>query len=272
MGNSVGVIAMFKNESHILEEWIKHYINEGVCQFILINNGSTDNFRHILKPYMNTLKSKIYLYDDNAKQQQGKLYNKYYYITCNQKSFKKCAWYIVCDLDEFIYSKNPKYKTIPEYLKKIPKKIGQIRIPWKMFGSNNYLKQPKSVIKEFTKRGNNGKKNYILGKCIFKSDALISIGIHNHKIKDNYLSVNSNLKNESQWKDTPGNCFISEDYLFWSQLVCNHYQYQSFEFWKNIKCTRGDAVHSINNRKIDRWNNIKHLNIINDEELKNKKY
>ena len=33
---SVG--AMFKNESHILKEWLDHYLREGVDMFLLINN------------------------------------------------------------------------------------------------------------------------------------------------------------------------------------------------------------------------------------------
>ena len=32
------IVAIFKNESHILEEWIQHYIKEGVQHFYLINN------------------------------------------------------------------------------------------------------------------------------------------------------------------------------------------------------------------------------------------
>ena len=31
----LSVLSVFKNESHILEEWLNHYINEGVEHFYL---------------------------------------------------------------------------------------------------------------------------------------------------------------------------------------------------------------------------------------------
>ena len=41
--NVLCVVSMFKNESHILKEWLDHYINEGVEYFFMIDNGSNDN-------------------------------------------------------------------------------------------------------------------------------------------------------------------------------------------------------------------------------------
>ena len=34
----LSVVSIFKNESMILEEWIKHYIKENVQLFYLVNN------------------------------------------------------------------------------------------------------------------------------------------------------------------------------------------------------------------------------------------
>ena len=39
----LSIVAIFKNESWILKEWIEHYLNQGVDHFFLIDNGSTDN-------------------------------------------------------------------------------------------------------------------------------------------------------------------------------------------------------------------------------------
>lgn len=101
MGNTLGVIAMFKNEAHILDEWIKHYLNEGVCQFILINNGSTDNFMKVIQPHIKF----INLYHENGRPNSNKenfqinCYNKYYNQTLKNPNFIPCEWYIICDLD-----------------------------------------------------------------------------------------------------------------------------------------------------------------------------
>jgi hypothetical protein len=42
------IVAIFLNESEIMEEWINHYIKEGCKKFFLIDNGSTDNYKDIL--------------------------------------------------------------------------------------------------------------------------------------------------------------------------------------------------------------------------------
>lgn len=272
MRNSLGVIAIFKNEAHILNEWINHYIKEGVCQFILINNHSTDNFMEILKPHMN----KIILYHDDNRPDgienfQIKIYNKYLNETCKSSSFKKCNWYIICDLDEFIYSRNPLYKTIPEFLNTIDINIGQIKIPWKMFGSNGYIKQPKSVIKSFTKRESyQNRTKEICCKSIVKSEAIQKLHAHSHILKSNYISVNC-VNQIDNVKDFIYNS--NETSLFWNQLGCNHYQLQSKEWYLNIKCIRGDVVNINNNRSLDKFNNLDSiLNNIEDNELKNKIY
>ena len=46
---------MFKNESYIIEQWIQHYLLEGVNHFYLIDNGSTDDYECKIKKYMNKI-------------------------------------------------------------------------------------------------------------------------------------------------------------------------------------------------------------------------
>ena len=47
----LSVLAVFRNESHIMKEWICHYIMEGVDHFYLLNNFSTDNYTTVLKEF-----------------------------------------------------------------------------------------------------------------------------------------------------------------------------------------------------------------------------
>ena len=47
----LSVIAIFKNESHCIEEWVNHYLNEGVDHFYMIDNGSTDDYRDKIEKY-----------------------------------------------------------------------------------------------------------------------------------------------------------------------------------------------------------------------------
>jgi hypothetical protein len=129
-----------------MKEWIQHYINEGVCKFFLINNNSDDNFMEILESYIEA--GIVELFHEPRNYVQVDSYNKY----CLEKS-KKYEFAIICDFDEFIYSRNG-FNTITDYLITLDKSISQIYIPWKLFGSNAFIEQPKTVTKSFTKRTN----------------------------------------------------------------------------------------------------------------------
>ena len=257
----LGLIAIFKNESIILKEWLDHYIREGVQKFYLINNGSTDNYNSILQNYNNVL-----LVNDSTKHNQTELYNKYFYEVCKLE----CKWIIICDLDEFIYSRRGYNKT-SDYLNSLNESIGQIKIPWKMFGSNKIIKQPKSVIYGFNKRQLYKQDKKILCKSIVNMNYCNRFDIHESHIdnKDNNILPN----NSKDIDNIYGNCIISEQMLKNCYLHCNHYQLQSKEWFLNVKCTRGAADQLINEnvRDIGYFNMVdKNSNDIKDKELKRK--
>ena len=71
----LSLIAIFKNESWILKEWIEHYIHQGIDHFFLIDNGSNDNYMSILQPYINNKKVSL-IKDPKIFHKKGH-YNKY---------------------------------------------------------------------------------------------------------------------------------------------------------------------------------------------------
>jgi len=273
------IVAMFKNEAEIFNEWLKHYINEGCDHFFLINNGSTDNFQQEMKEY----NDKITLFNDDShfdksgiKHNQARLYNKYCF-----ELVKKYEWVLVCDLDEFVYARG-KFNNITEYLNSVETNVSSIAIPWKIFGSNGYnaidKKEPPLVIPNFTKRinydtpGTQGvkiEKGVSLGltKCITRTSSLKKLGIHRSSItKGIYLETNNT--------EAITSCFapISEKILEESVLHLNHYPIRSLDFFTRIKMTRG-AANSKNVRNLEYYYNFdKVSNDICDFELSEKKY
>ena len=242
----------------------------------MIDNGSTDNYRDILKPYI--INNTVDLVIDPTKHKQTELYNKYYLNKC-----KKYDWVIVCDLDEFIYSRLG-YKTIKDFLTTVHPQVSQVCIPWKMFGSNGYNTldklQPASVIDAFNKRINYDKQSgfqgvifennnkYSLMKCIVRTNMLINLDIHSHKtINSFYATTNRRLDNLSSNK-----CFalIDENILLASALHLNHYAIQSLDWFMKIKSTRGDATTNRNIRNEKYFNDFD-INDIVDDELRHKK-
>lgn len=262
MSNSLACCAIFKNESHVIDEWIRHYLNEGVDYFFMIDNGSTDNYKDIIYKY----KNHITIFYDDTRYQQKQLYNKYFLGVT-----KNFNWNIVCDLDEFIYSKNL-YKTIKDYLFDLDSSITQVYIPWKIFGSNNFIDQPASVVKNFTKRYDYTDRRickgmispgYILTKTICKSIAVKNFDVHRREIHYGE-EITSDNKKITSINETSLFQEISEDILAESNLNLNHYVIQSKNWFLKVKSSRGAADRSDQNhiRNIDYF----HAYDINEKE------
>jgi hypothetical protein len=271
------LVAIFKNESYIIKEWIDHYLNQGVDKFFLIDNGSTDEYYSILEPYI--VAGKVDLVKDAKKHAQAELYNKHFLNKC-----RRYEWVIVCDLDEFIYGR--KYcNSIKDFLSKVHNNFSQVFIPWKMFGSNGFdtmdKQQPSSVISAFTKRINNndnknnkfrafiykGKVKYIYSKTIIRTKYLVKIGIHNSEtLNKRYLTsyvLKSNHINEN--KDFTE---INENIIENSALHLNHYAIQSLDWFMRVKATRGDVNAGVHeNTRNKQYFQEFNLNDIDDLEL-----
>ena len=278
--NLLCIVSIFKNESHIMKEWIDHYIKEGVNHFFLIDNGSNDNYNTILDKYDN-----ITLAIDSTKAKQVDHYNNYFLEKC--KNYK---WVLVCDFDEFVYSRNG-YNTISDYLKTFnDKDISQIFIPWKMFGSSGFntlnKKQPKQVVENFTKRLDYDKQNNQTVGCIFKDNikysnckCIVNTNLlqrfhihHHHTSNNNYITSNTESSN-NEIHESKNFTEIDENILNTSCLHLNHYAIQSLDWYTNVKTTRGDVLKV----SLDNVRDITYFNIydsassdINDYELKNK--
>lgn len=275
------LVAIFKNESEILDEWLHHYINEGVDHFFLIDNNSNDNYEQILKKYNN-----VTVIKDDKVHAQAQLYNNYFL-----EKVKSYDWTIVCDLDEFIYSRH-EHKTIASFLSTVPNTVSQIAIPWKLFGSNGFntldKKEPASVIQAFTKRMDYNKTNGVtqgissvkngfkMGLCkyIVRSSALRKLGIHHSEINSG-ITIESTKNPIDCSKNLP---FIPvrEDVLQQSYLQLNHYAIRSLDWFTRIKMTRGSAAsqQSCNSKsRIEYfWEFDEAINDIDDFELRDKKY
>lgn len=241
------VYAIFKNESHIMKEWLDHYIREGVDHFYLIDNGSTDKYEHILDKY----KGRVTLFHDPEKghKVQGKIYQRHIFPI-----FKDTKWMLCVDLDEFMYAKIGTLKS--ELMKKDYDNVGQIMVPWKMFGSSGHVKQPSNVIKSFLYRKKLPFHCFGSYKTICKTEAIEDIdGVHWYEhVKDGYRTIKypeqAGLTEEDQ-KDIP--------------FQLNHYIVQSWEWYRDTKMTRGDSNFENNGRTEDSFKEWDNNDVLDDE-------
>jgi len=209
---SVG--AIFKNEEGAMVEWIEHYLYHGVEHFYLINDGSTDSSMEKLQPYID--RELVTLFDISWPQYLGRQCN--IYSTYILPHLKETEWLLMVDMDEFVYS--PKDVSLVEVLKF--SHYGQIQIRQVIFVPSGDT-QPKSIVASFTERiadmpTYDNWKYFVNSKYEFNA-----LTIHNAAFKDaSYFNIDHCININPDW------------------FVCNHYMYQSREFW-NKKCGRGDA-------------------------------
>lgn len=270
----LSIVAIFKNESHIIQEWLEHYLSEGVNHFYLIDNGSCDDYINILQPYIKD--KQVDLVIDATTHSQIQHYNNYFL----QRTKQETEWVMIVDLDEFVYGRG-QYRNITQYLHSINQQVGQIYVPWKCFGSNGLINQPLNIVDNMVYRTKyqhvktNGMLNNetMLSKTIIRTKYLDHFGIHFALLKQTDVEITSDNQPISQTNKEFQN--ISESVLRNSALHCNHYPIQSFSFFERVKMTRGSANTAQNDkvRTYEYFNSYDlHSNQQIDNELSNKKH
>jgi len=140
------------------------------------------------------------------------------------------------DLDEYLYS--PKKIDLKNILHKYESYAGVIA-NWVWFSSNGHIKQPKSVVEGFTKRCDYDQKIYMKPPgwspqwICFNAPKLImnsNFEVQSFETHDAITSGNMINISTQAMPDNP-------------DLLINHYQLQSREYWQNVKMNRGDVNH-----------------------------
>lgn len=260
----LSVASMFKNESMIMEEWLQYYINQGVEHFYLIDNGSTDDYNSILSRY----RMYISLVKDDERYKtktQEILINKYYLGQIKRNT----DWITFIDCDEYIYA--PKSKCLVSFLMDLDQnskydQITDVFAVWKIFGSNNLVKQPSSIINSFTKRMDLSTFQKMAaddrlghGKSLCRTRNLERIGVHK-----SFFTVAKKTLNPDDSVNQVDNFFEKNLYVD-NFIVCNHYIVMSKEYYDKCKSKR--VAGSTNRKRNDSYWNQMNCNEKTDKHL-----
>lgn len=285
----LGLMAMFRNESHIIEEFMDHYIDQGVDHFYFIDNSSTDDTVSKLTKYSKfvTLKSQPIVRNVDNPFEYGIQIETYKMFLGEFKT----EWLYCCDLDEFAYAKNG-YSNLKDFIMREGEKFDQLLIPLKNFTSNKLKKQPDSVVKGFTRRTNCELVPYNRSKPLVRVSKLVQIGINQCQLSDG-VTVDGCIGNHDEsfsaqkaWASghpaTEKFRKYTEQMYKDSFVISNHYEIQSEEYFFNIKAKRGVTAvcyarpgETIEQWWRRRWNKLEILTdkfLLDDTELKEMKY
>jgi hypothetical protein len=134
----LSAVAIAKNETPYIAEWIEYHLLVGVQKFFIYDNESTDNLRDFLEPY---IKDGIVEYTFfPGKRQQVIAYNNAIHRYSNI-SF----WLAFIDIDEFLVPIED--KTIPDFLHNFEDVPG-IEINQVLYGSSGHQKKTEGLVVE----------------------------------------------------------------------------------------------------------------------------
>jgi len=217
----LGVLVIAKNEHMIVREFVEHYKQQGADHIYLIDNGSDDDMLDRIKDYIQS--NYVSVYDRPQKHMQAPHYNDVF----NKVIKHECEWVAVVDIDEYAYGREKPLRDVlmgPE-----SDEIDYYHLPWTMFGSSGYDRQPDKIRKSFVWR-KQGKSPTT--KAIFRSTAVTVLFLHDHTRTP-----------EARYVYTP-----EDD----APIQLNHYAIMSREYFETTKMTRGDADNS-NHDNVRDW-------------------
>ena len=140
---TLGLMAIFKNEAMWMTEWLTHYAEEGVSQFVLLDQGSTDNGPALARAFGQRRSDlRLQVFDDGVRPNEQELnYGRHI-------RFVTTDWLLIVDLDEMMYARKG-YSTLTQYLAGLPSHISLVAVAWKLFGSSGQASHPVSGVHRF---------------------------------------------------------------------------------------------------------------------------
>lgn len=238
----LSVCLCVKNEAKYIEEYINHYIKQGVDHFYIINNNSNDNLEEIIEK--SVFKHSITLMRDNRTINMFDGYNPTNSLQSmiNDNLYdvliKETEWFFICDVDEYMFGKNG--HTIKSYLNTIDQEVGCVYVIWNII---NPCKDNDKITEDFSIKKNVNRLNFDLiqklsyniitsndfGKSLVRT-FMLKGKIYIHKsFHINGKTINNYGENKNTWYDNCNKIDFSEENYNNLMIALNHYNIRHLE-------------------------------------------
>lgn len=255
----LSVCLSIKNEAVYMDDFLHHYINQGVDHFYIINNGSEDNIEDVIRDSiynqnitlitdnrdMNILKT------DSGAQGHKELLDENLYELIKSET----EWAILIDADEFMLGKNG--HTIKSYLSTIDQSIGCIYVMWNII--NPCKEKLNEIIDNFSLNNKFKRLNYDciynlsnriinandFGKSIFRTSMLKdSNKLWLHKVCVNGIIINNyGINITTNPYDNCNNIPYSEEKFRELNITLNHHAIRNKKDYEKKKNQIDVVVH-----------------------------
>lgn len=144
----LAIVSIMKNNALYIKEWLDYHLLAGVDHFYIYDNGSTDNFSEVIKPYVdNGIVTKI---NTDVWQMGLQAFNE------AVKKFRfDCRYIAFLDSDEFIFPKSkPTIAGVVDEVLGVNPNAAGLGANWRFFGSNHLEKADytQGILDRFTAR------------------------------------------------------------------------------------------------------------------------
>jgi len=215
----LAIVAIAKNESEYIAEWVAYHQAVGVERIYLFDNDSTDGMKNNIRPFID----------------EGFVVYQQIHGTCQQfnaycqglwKYGRECKYMAFIDCDEFLtpVKHGDNIVSILDDLFAKHPQAGGVLVNWCMFGSSHYEKKPDGLlIDNFVYRAEIGKEGTNVTKSIVRPQNTLMWNHPHFPVYNlwNYGIDMTGKKNNGFWNEI-------DDYHL---LKVNHYFTKSKEQW-----------------------------------------
>jgi hypothetical protein len=173
----IAACMIFRDEAHILDEWLEYHLMLGIEHFFLYSHMSQDNYKEVLAPYIKNKQVTLVEWNFPRRRYAPGGGGPYPQVTAYDHALKRLRgvanWIVVIDSDEFLAQMSD--VTLSDFLAQ-QGEIAGVVLNWAMFGTNGHVTPPAGlVIENYTRRGkidntkNRHVKPIINPLCVVKS-------------------------------------------------------------------------------------------------------
>ncbi len=168
----LSVVAMFRDESRYLKEWVDYHRLVGVEHFWLYNDHSKDNWQEVLQDYIDAGIVDAINWDEFGDDTYGYMRQPAIYKDGITRSIGNTKWLAIIDIDEFIVPM--KDMTIIDCLNNnYPKETKAIYINWRNFGTSGItVPEGGSILYHLTSCSLPSHPKNVVGKCIVRPECI----------------------------------------------------------------------------------------------------
>ncbi len=225
-GRRLGIVCIVKNERTYIGEWLQFHILQGATDFVIYDNGSTDDTVEVARKYAAGANCTIIpwrtfaIADEHNFSIQSLAYG---HALCNFGPHLR--WMAFIDIDEFLFS--PSGEPLPDVLTRLA--LPAISVPWTNFGPNGHqTKPPGLVIENYTECAPHPlapeQRSLLRYKSIVDPVEVDAMSSHIFPLRK-YGVVTFNERGEQ----TPHHNVTDPAFVATSELRLNHYFTRSLE-------------------------------------------